>query len=93
MDTKKASEKLMAIITELWGDLDAYPLLNEDQYCEKEWESACEDWAKFYNDKERIEMLRDNNDHDANSFYDLLLMAKGIVLPSGSIYESLICDI
>lgn len=93
VDTKKASEKLMDLVSEIWSDLDAYPLLNEDQYCEKEWESACEDWSKFYNEKERVEMLRENNDHDANSFYDLLLMAKGIVLPSGGIYESLIRDI
>lgn len=93
VDTQKASEKLMAAITELWRDLDAYPLLNEDQYCEKEWDFASNWWNEFYDNEERIELLRKNPDHDATSFYDLLLMAKGVMMPSGSIYQELICDI
>lgn len=41
------------------ASLENYPLLDEDDFSEREWEGACEIWRVCYNLRERIKLCAD----------------------------------
>jgi len=57
--------------------IDSYPILDEDDFSEIEQEQANEVWESF-NDKERVEYIRDNRSQfEFRSLGDLLSCARG----------------
>lgn len=58
--------------------LAEYPVLDEQRYCEKEHEEAEEVWANCYDEKDRIEYIRNNrSEFDFHDFADLLAVVRG----------------
>ena len=66
------------IAQKIESDLENYPVLDEEDYCEREQGAAESVWADCYNPKERIEYIRENPDQfDFNSFADVLGCVRG----------------
>ena len=55
-------EKALTIQYEIEGSLADYPVLNESDWCEEEAEEANEVWQNCYNEKERIDYVREHSD-------------------------------
>lgn len=58
----ESDEKALTIQYEIEGSLQNYPVLNESDWCEEEAEEANEVWQRCYDEKERIEYVRENPD-------------------------------
>ena len=84
---------LISKVVNIWERLENYPLLDEDSYLEKEYLKACDNWANWYDRKERAKELRNAGDYEALTFSELKAMVKGESLPSGQVYERLTCEI
>ena len=55
-----------------------YPVLDEEDWSQREDEEAQQVWADCYNDRERVEYIRNSrNEFDFNSFAELLAVARG----------------
>jgi hypothetical protein len=58
--------------------LQNYPVLDEEDYCQKEYEEASEVWANCYNETERVKYIRENRSQfDFNDFAELRAVIKG----------------
>lgn len=58
--------------------LAGYPALNEDDWCEREYEHAAEIWRDCYSASERIEYIRKNRDQfEFSDYADLLGCVRG----------------
>lgn len=53
----ESDEKALKIADENLERLENYPVLNETDWCEREWEHAQDNW-RFYSLKERIDLCR-----------------------------------
>lgn len=70
-DALRAADKLA-------DDLERYPVLNEEDFSSRETKEAEEVWRNCYNDRERLEWLRENRRNiEPHSFSDLLGCARG----------------
>lgn len=49
--------RAVALANEMADDLDGYPILDEDRYSDKEWESASESWASM-SVRDRYELIK-----------------------------------
>lgn len=49
------------IAKEIEAKLEGYPVLDEDDFSEREWEEANEVWCNCYDLQERIELCAENN--------------------------------
>lgn len=58
----ESDEKALTIQYEIEGSLANYPVLNESDWCEEEAEEANEVWRNCYDEKERIEYVREYPD-------------------------------
>lgn len=56
------SEEAERIIEETEGALSDYPILDEEDFSAREYEEACETWAKCYSIKERIALIQEYGD-------------------------------
>ena len=74
---------------EIVCSLEDYPLLDEDDFSEREYDEAFEVWERCYNAKDRIEHLR-RYGHDACSLSDLLQSCRGLSLAAVRDYSSLV---
>ena len=64
--------------SELVDRLDDYLILDEDDYSEREQADAELTWKNCYNDKQRIEYIRDNRTQfEFHSFADMLSCVRG----------------
>lgn len=52
-----SNTRAVALANEIADDLDNYPILDEDRYSEKEWESAGESWASL-SVRDRYELIK-----------------------------------
>ena len=59
------------------GDLDGYPILDEEDWSEREMTEANEVWKECYSPKERIAYLRTHTGAEFRSFADLLGCIRG----------------
>ena len=58
--------------------LDNYPILDEDDYSDRQSQAADETWSHCYNAKERIAYIRDHRDQfEFSSFADMLGCVRG----------------
>ena len=63
---------------ELMARLENYPVLNEEDFSERETNEANDIWAKCYNFKERAEYIRKHRSQfDFNGFADMLQCVRG----------------
>lgn len=68
----------LAIADELMAGLAAYPVLDEQDWCEREQEAANEVWANCYTWQERIEYIRKHpGQFEPHDFADLLGCIRG----------------
>ena len=68
----------LAKANEIMGDLDNYPVVDEEDWCELETEEANEVWAKCYDWRERLEYIRKYRDQfEPNGFSDLVSVVRG----------------
>jgi hypothetical protein len=58
----ESDEKALTIQYEIEGSLSNYPVLDEEDFCEEEAEEANEVWRNCYDEKERIEYVREYPD-------------------------------
>jgi hypothetical protein len=58
----ESDEKALAVQYEIEGSLANYPVLNEEDFCEEEAEEANEVWRNCYDEKERIDYVREYPD-------------------------------
>ncbi len=74
----KDDKAAVAKLTEIEASLEQYPVLDEDDWSERESKSANETWSNCYDDKERLGYIRENPDQfDFNSWSDLRSVVKG----------------
>ena len=69
------------------ADLEDYPVLDESDFSEREYEEANSVWESCYNVKERIEYVRENRcQFEFNGFADMLACIRGkpISMPQAS---------
>ena len=59
-----APDHLIATAVDLRNRLEDYPVLDEDDYCNREFEAICDAWL-YMSMRERVEVLED---HGANIF-------------------------
>jgi len=58
--------------------LDSYPVLDEDDFNEREKEEADRVWSECYDTEDRVQYIRENRYHfDFSSFADMLSCARG----------------
>lgn len=63
---------------EIMGRLEDYPVLNEEDFSQRETDEANDIWAKCYNTGERIKYMRDHySQFEFHSFADMLGCARG----------------
>lgn len=63
---------------EIESDLDSYPVLDEDDFSEREMNEANEVWEKCYNKKERLNYIRKfKNQFEFHDFKDLMCVIRG----------------
>lgn len=71
-------EKALRIADKINGALEDYPVINEDDWSNEEYEEANEVWANCYSDRERLEFMRSHQiDHRFETFADLRGMVRG----------------
>jgi len=58
------------------NSLEEYPILDEDQYYDMEASEALEHWQNWYDDRERLEYIRENRDYF--SFFDFADIRKNV---------------
>ena len=58
----ESDEKALSIQYEIEGSLANYPVLDEEDFCEEETKEANEVWRNCYDEKERIEYVREYPD-------------------------------
>ena len=74
----KAGSEAEKIGDEIESSLSDYPVLNEEHFSEKEQDEANQIWQSCYDERERIEYIRDNRSQfDFWSFSDLLQCVRG----------------
>jgi len=74
----KAGSPQHRIAQEIQSSLSDYPVLDEEDFCNLEQEEADRVWRDCYNDRERIEYIREHRDwFTFHSFADLLGNARG----------------
>lgn len=74
----KAGSEAEKIGAEIESALEAYPVLDDGHFSEKEQDEANEIWQSCYNENERIEYIRENRSQfDFWSFSDLLQCVRG----------------
>ena len=74
----RENTKEFKVAQEIESEIEAYPILNEDHFSEKESEEADRIWADCYDGGERVEYMRKNPDQfDFMFFSDMLACAKG----------------
>lgn len=68
----------LAIADEAKGRLEDYPVLNEDDFSEREMEEANEIWRECYNAFERIDYIRRNRSQfEFHDFADMIACIRG----------------
>jgi hypothetical protein len=67
----RAADEMAAAISD-------YPVLDEEDYLERESEAACKVWRDCYDERERVEYIRERRDQfEFASFADMLGCARG----------------
>ena len=67
--------------------LNDYPVLDEDDFSEREYKAAQETWRNCYSERERIDYIRDHKDQfEFQSFADMLQCVRGTIF-AGSCSE------
>lgn len=67
-----------ALAQKMHKDLDGYPVLDENDFSEREMEEANRVWKDCYNKKERLEYIREyRSQFDFHNFSDLMQNIKG----------------
>jgi len=74
---------------EIVCSLADYPVLDEEDWSEREFEAAGETWEQCFNDKERIEYLRSNGCQQVE-FSELRATIRGESLAAVSCYSELV---
>ena len=63
---------------EIMDDLESYPVVNEEDFYRLEDEEAQKVWSKCYDDKERLDYIRENRDQfDFSDWADLRAVVRG----------------
>lgn len=71
-------EKSLKVADELAASLEDYPVLSDDAFSEEEDEEAQQIWTNCYNDRDRVEYLRNHRDQfDFHSMSEVLAVARG----------------
>ena len=71
-------EKALAIADEIKGKLADYPVVNEEHWSDLETEEAHEVWTRCFNDRERLEYIREHNlQFDFRDYADLIGCVRG----------------
>lgn len=74
----ESDTKSQAIALELRNRHEAYPVLDEDDFSQREHEEASRIWRECYDDAERIQFMRDHLiDHHFESFTELRQHVRG----------------
>ena len=74
----ESDEKAVAILTDIEESLEAYPVLDEHDWCEREMKSAHRVWRRCFTETDRIEYIRDNRDQfDFKDWSDLRAVVRG----------------
>lgn len=74
----KAGSDKEAIGDDIRDQLDAYPVLNEDDYSERQDEEANRIWTECYNDHERLAYVREHrNQFEFHNYADLISCVRG----------------
>ena len=74
----KAGSEAEKIGAEIESSLSDYPVLNDEHFSEKEQDEANRIWQSCYDEKERIEYIRENRSQfEFWSFSDLLQCVRG----------------
>ena len=74
----KAGSEAEKIGAEIESALEAYPVLNDEHFSEKEQDEANQIWQSCYDEKERIEYIRENRSQfEFWGFSDLLQCVRG----------------
>ena len=70
--------KAHELALEMEKEMEAYPVLDEEDWSEREDEAAQKAWKEWYDNKERLEYVRDNPDQFTfNDFQDMLSCIRG----------------
>lgn len=70
----KAADEAQKIVDEL----ESYPVLDDDDFNEREYNKACEIWKGCFDDKDRLEYIRKHRDQfEFYDFADLRANVKG----------------
>lgn len=71
-------EKALNTANEIMARLEDYPIIDEDHFSETEMNEANEVWANCYNNKERLEYIREFRDQfEFYDFKDLMSCIRG----------------
>jgi hypothetical protein len=63
---------------EIEDSLEGYPILNENDFCEREQEAAQETWKHCYSVRDRVAYIRKNrSDFEFKCFSDMLGCVRG----------------
>ena len=74
----KDDEAAVAKLTEIEAALEQYPVLDEEDWSEREMESANEVWSNCYDREERVEYIRKYSDQfDFHDWSDMKSVVKG----------------
>ena len=77
-DGTPESDKALQIADELMERFSDYPVLNEDDFSEREMEAANQTWKECYSWQERIKYIRNNADQfEFRNFADMLGCVRG----------------
>ena len=74
----KANTQQAKIAEKIEEKLEAYPILDEDDFSEKEHEVAQDVWKNCYNARERVQYIRENRSQfDFHGFSDMRAVIRG----------------
>jgi hypothetical protein len=66
------------IAERLFSRLQDYPVLDEEDWSDRECEEACEVWRNCYSERDRLRYIRENrNQFEFHSFADLRAVVRG----------------
>jgi hypothetical protein len=66
------------VLTALYDSYDSYPCFDEDDYSDRQQEAAESIWRDCYNDRERLEYIRQHPDYfSVHSMGDLMAQVRG----------------
>ena len=69
---------LVLVATEIEASLESYPVLDDEDFSQKENDEANEVWMNYYNEKERVEYIRRNRSQfDFRDFADMVRSVRG----------------